>query len=189
MMRWLNLSGLGWALGLTLSVSVVNTGVAQRVCGLPAAAICGHRHAVCGAGLEAFRWTPTPTLDRPRGTHQMPPDATVIVNYNGFPEEAMLAFDYAVDIWSVLLTSDVTVRIDAFWTDLVLVRWRKQGLRTSTRILPMRPSATRTTPLLWPTHLPAKTSRNSPTSSAHSTAQPIGTSEPMATRPWAPTIL
>ena len=30
----------------------------------------------------------------------------------------MLAFDYAVDIWSVLLTSDVTVRIDAFWTDL-----------------------------------------------------------------------
>ena len=41
MMRWLNLSGLGWALGLTLSVSVVNTGVAQRVCGLPAAAVCG----------------------------------------------------------------------------------------------------------------------------------------------------
>ena len=47
-----------------------------------------------------------------------PRDATVIVNYNGFPEEAMLAFDYAVDIWSVLLTSEVTVRIDAYWTDL-----------------------------------------------------------------------
>ena len=119
MMRWLNLCGLGWALGLTLSVSVVNTGVAQHVCGLPAAAVCGHQHAACGAGLEGIPVDANTHIGPPAWyTPDAPRDATVIVNYNGFPEEAMLAFDYAVDIWSVLLTSDVTVRIDAFWTDL-----------------------------------------------------------------------
>ena len=119
MMRWRTLSGLGWALGLAMSLSVVNTGVAQRVCGLPADAACGHNHAACGAGLEGIPVDANTHIGPPEWyTPDAPRDATVIVNYNGFPEEAMLAFDYAVDIWSVLLTSDVTVRIDAFWTDL-----------------------------------------------------------------------
>lgn len=119
MMRWLSLNKLGWALGLTMSISVVNTSVAQRVCGLPAAATCGHAHAACGAGLEGIPVDANTHIGPPDWyTPDAPRDANVIVNYNGFPEEAMLAFDYAVDIWSVLLTSDVTVRIDAYWTDL-----------------------------------------------------------------------
>ncbi|MGB0172180.1 MAG: IPT/TIG domain-containing protein, partial [Flavobacteriales bacterium] len=44
--------------------------------------------------------------------------ATFTVNYNGFTPEAEAAFQYAVDIWSGLLTSNVTIAIDAVWEDL-----------------------------------------------------------------------
>ena len=102
-----------------MSVSVMNTGMAQRICGLPAAEACGLSHAACGAGLEGIPVDANTHIGTPVWyTPDAPREATVIVNYNGFPEEVMLAFDYAVDIWSVLLNSNVTVRIDAFWTEL-----------------------------------------------------------------------
>lgn len=40
------------------------------------------------------------------------------VTYNGFSEEAKAAFQAAVDVWSVTLTSTVPIRINATWTGL-----------------------------------------------------------------------
>jgi len=44
--------------------------------------------------------------------------ATFIVNYTGFSAPAQTAFQYAVDIWSGLITSDVPIIINATWEDL-----------------------------------------------------------------------
>ncbi len=44
--------------------------------------------------------------------------ASFVVNYTGFSTEAQAAFQYAVDIWSSLITSDVPIVIDATWEDL-----------------------------------------------------------------------
>lgn len=44
--------------------------------------------------------------------------ATIDVTYNGFSNEAREAFQRAVDIWETHLDSDVTIRIDATFTDL-----------------------------------------------------------------------
>ena len=41
-----------------------------------------------------------------------------IVTYEGFTDEAMEAFQYAVDIWNSLIRSPVPIRIDASFTDL-----------------------------------------------------------------------
>ena len=41
-----------------------------------------------------------------------------IVTYEGFTDEAMAAFQYAVDIWNSLIRSPVPIRIDASFTDL-----------------------------------------------------------------------
>jgi len=41
-----------------------------------------------------------------------------IVTYDGFTDEAMEAFQYAVDIWNSLIRSPVPIRIDAAFTDL-----------------------------------------------------------------------
>lgn len=76
-------------------------------------------HQACGKGLEAIpvdanSHIPAPawfTLDAPR-------DASIIVNYNGFPSDAIIAFNHAVDIWSVIISSSVTIRIDATWEEL-----------------------------------------------------------------------
>ena len=46
------------------------------------------------------------------------PTATFIVEYEGFPDEARVAFQYAVDVWSTLIASPVPIRIQAKWTDL-----------------------------------------------------------------------
>jgi hypothetical protein len=40
------------------------------------------------------------------------------VNYTGFTPEAQAAFQYAVNIWQSLLTSPVTIRVQATWTPL-----------------------------------------------------------------------
>jgi hypothetical protein len=40
------------------------------------------------------------------------------VNYNGFTPDAQAAFQYAVDIWSSLLTSSVPIVIEATWEDI-----------------------------------------------------------------------
>ena len=44
--------------------------------------------------------------------------ATFEVTYNGFSEDAQVAFQAAVDIWATLITSPVTIRIDATWAAL-----------------------------------------------------------------------
>lgn len=44
--------------------------------------------------------------------------ATFQVNYNGFTPQAQAAFQYAVDIWSTLISSSQTITIDAYWQPL-----------------------------------------------------------------------
>lgn len=44
--------------------------------------------------------------------------ATIEVEYNGFSTEAQAAFQFAVDIWAGLITSPVTIRVQANWTNL-----------------------------------------------------------------------
>ncbi|MCA8832695.1 T9SS type A sorting domain-containing protein [Hymenobacter pini] len=44
--------------------------------------------------------------------------ARIEVTYSGFTPQAQAAFQYAVDIWQSLLTSPVTIRVQATWTPL-----------------------------------------------------------------------
>lgn len=44
--------------------------------------------------------------------------ANIVVNYNGFTEQARVAFQYAVDIWATLLQTSQTITIDAYWLPL-----------------------------------------------------------------------
>src|SRR6218665_846446 len=44
--------------------------------------------------------------------------ANFVVTYNGFSEPAKKAFQRAVDIWSTLITSNVTININAVWRNL-----------------------------------------------------------------------
>jgi len=44
--------------------------------------------------------------------------ATFEVTYNGFTEEAQIAFQAAVDIWASILDSDVVIRVEANWRTL-----------------------------------------------------------------------
>ena len=55
-------------------------------------------------------------------------ESQFIVTYEGFTDEAMEAFQYAVDIWNSLIRSPVPIRIDASFTDL-------GGFKDSTIIL------------------------------------------------------
>lgn len=71
------------------------------------------RATLKASGVEAPSLVPAPAL--------VPADertATFIVTYNGFTPEAEAAFQYAVDIWSGLITSNVPIVLDAFWADL-----------------------------------------------------------------------
>ena len=45
-------------------------------------------------------------------------ESQFIVTYDGFTDEALEAFQYAVDIWNSLIRSPVPIRIDASFTDL-----------------------------------------------------------------------
>ena len=45
-------------------------------------------------------------------------DPQFTVNYTGFTAEARTAFQYAVDIWAVQVSSPVTIRVDARFVDL-----------------------------------------------------------------------
>ena len=56
-------------------------------------------------------------MDRTRSKRSSP-KSNIIVNYNGFTEEAQTAFQFAVDIWENLLPSDVEIIIDANFADL-----------------------------------------------------------------------
>lgn len=45
-------------------------------------------------------------------------NATFVVTYNGFSDDAQAAFQKAVDIWASIIHSEVTIYIDATWTTL-----------------------------------------------------------------------
>ncbi|HLL48792.1 MAG TPA: hypothetical protein VK399_18970 [Longimicrobiaceae bacterium] len=50
-----------------------------------------------------------------------PPNAVTArfeVTYNGFSDEAKKAFQAAVDVWAVTLSTSVTIRVEATWTQL-----------------------------------------------------------------------
>ena len=71
-----------------------------------------HETVVRAIYENAYKYVPPPPL----GDH--PATATFIVTYNGFTPAAQAAFQYAVNIWSSLLTSPVPIRVRATWTPL-----------------------------------------------------------------------
>jgi len=76
-------------------------------------------HESCAGGLQGIPVDAHSHIGAPAWYHaEAPRNSTIIVNYNGFPEEAIIAFDHAVDIWSVVVESEITIRIDAHWEDL-----------------------------------------------------------------------
>ena len=61
---------------------------------------------------------PPPMHQRNRnGNFLVTGESQFIVTYEGFTDEAMAAFQYAVDIWNSLIRSPVPIRIDASFTD------------------------------------------------------------------------
>ena len=115
-MRWQSWNTHGIWLVAVFSVFTGGLMQAQRICGLPSMRCM---HEACGQGLEAIPVDANTFIAAPAWyTPDAPRDANIIANYNGFPSDAIIAFNHAVDIWSVLIASDVTIRIDATWEDL-----------------------------------------------------------------------
>ena len=65
-------------------------------------------------------------IDRDMNTRVAPPEgfqlrkgttADFEVTYTGFTPEARTAFQFAVDIWAFLITSEVPIKVDAHWVD------------------------------------------------------------------------
>jgi hypothetical protein len=50
------------------------------------------------------------------------------VTFHNFPEEAKQAFYYAVSIWGQLISSPVTIHIEARWEHLKAIFWQKEVL-------------------------------------------------------------
>jgi len=72
----------------------------------------GHQAVLRALYQDMFTYVPPPS------TTSSPSSATFAVTYNGFTPGAQTAFQYAVDIWSSLLVSPVTIRVTANWTAL-----------------------------------------------------------------------
>ncbi len=66
-----------------------------------------------GILVDAFAYTPFAGRDL-----DMPKAATFVVNYSGFTPEAQAAFQRAVDIWAAILSSPVTIHVDASFVNL-----------------------------------------------------------------------
>jgi len=71
--------------------------------------------SVCYASHESHKSFIKPPIKLKAGSIKK---SNIIVNYVGFPEEAKLAFQYAVDIWQDLINSSVPIHIQATWTSL-----------------------------------------------------------------------
>lgn len=69
-----------------------------------------------GIEKDVFVRIPPPAafLEKSSGAQQ----AEIVVNYHDFPENARVAFDYAVSIWESLLSSPQTIYIEAYWKNL-----------------------------------------------------------------------
>ncbi len=61
---------------------------------------------------------PREVLDRIRMKDVGDPCATIEVTYINFPANAEAAFQEAIDIWSYSISSSVTIRVEANWTNL-----------------------------------------------------------------------
>ena len=76
---------------------------------------CNHaKCAIEGTGIDEFTFVPPPASFVPGAER----DAIITVTYTGFTPEAEAAFQYAVDIWASILTSNVPILINANWTDI-----------------------------------------------------------------------
>lgn len=70
-----------------------------------------------------------------------PRTANFVVTYNGFTPQAQTAFQFAVDIWSTILTSSVPIRVTANWTPLSPGVLGSAGASTIFRDFPNAPQA------------------------------------------------
>ena len=76
---------------------------------------CGHVGcAIEGTGIDEFTFVPPPASFVPGAER----DVVISVTYSGFTIQAQSAFQYAVDIWSSILTSNVPILINANWEDI-----------------------------------------------------------------------
>jgi hypothetical protein len=79
----------------------------------------GHKCNHHSCGLQALDHTMNTQIGPPADFVPGGVRAAVIsVNYTGFSAQAQTAFQYAVDIWSSLITSSVPITVNANWTNL-----------------------------------------------------------------------
>ncbi len=69
---------------------------------------------IIGLDEQHDSFIPPPANFDPQGER----DVVISVTYNGFTPAAQTAFQYAVDIWASLITSDVPILFDATWEDI-----------------------------------------------------------------------
>ena len=90
---------------------------AQSVCGLGK-----YQHTGCEQGLQGIEEDQFTFIPPPVEFDPAEPPATrssnIVVNYNGFPTNAQTAFQYAVEIWETVLSSNVNIVIDANWASI-----------------------------------------------------------------------
>ncbi len=96
-------------------IAAFNTASAQHYLGmhkLPEHSGCSH--GLEGSGIDAFAFVPPPAGFEPDGDRSV----VISVTYNGFTPAAQNAFQYAIDIWASLLTSNEPILVTANYTDL-----------------------------------------------------------------------
>ena len=72
----------------------------------------GHYHT------PAAKWIRQKMLAKGQSLIGDDPCSTILVTYNGFSPQAQTAFQAAVDIWAAVLSTPVTINIQANWVDL-----------------------------------------------------------------------
>ncbi|MCB0761427.1 MAG: zinc-dependent metalloprotease [Flavobacteriales bacterium] len=97
-----------------LSTAQLKAQTQPHVCGLQGYEMSCCSNGIVGVEVNQFTTTPPPAGFEFGGER----DVVISVTYNGFTTQAQTAFQYAVDIWASLLTSNVPIIIDATWSDL-----------------------------------------------------------------------
>ncbi len=119
---------------LSLVLVAIGTGAtAQHFFGmqkLPEHSGCAH--GLEGTGVDAFSFVPPPAGFEQNGERSV----VISVTYNGFTPAAQNAFQYAVDIWASLLTSNVPILVTANFTDLGPSTLGSAGATTGLRNFP-----------------------------------------------------
>lgn len=120
--RALGALGLGVALLVPTLASAPSAGAAGAAGDGPAVAASSSGVGRPGelAYLQA-KSTPATGQVAPRpveGSRASTAKSTFVVTYHGFPSGAKASFQRAVDLWSILVSSPVPIRIDATWTTL-----------------------------------------------------------------------